>query len=55
MEKNRIALVTCYFKNNYGSQLQAYATEKIIKDMGYDYETINILGFKKVTVNAYGQ
>ena len=35
-----IGLVTCYFHHNYGSMLQAYATEMIMKKMGLPYETI---------------
>lgn len=35
-----IGLVTCYFHHNYGSMLQAYATEMIMQDMGLPYETI---------------
>ena len=38
----KIGLVSCYFKNNYGSQLQAYATQKILKEYGFDVETINV-------------
>ena len=38
----KIGLVSCYFKNNFGSQLQAYATQKILQDYGYDVETIDI-------------
>lgn len=35
-----IGLVTCYFHHNYGSMLQAYATEMIMKKMKLPYETI---------------
>jgi len=35
-----IGLVTCYFHHNYGSMLQAYATELIIEKMGLPYQTI---------------
>lgn len=35
-----IGLVTCYFHHNYGSMLQAYATEMIIERLGLPYETI---------------
>lgn len=35
-----IGLVTCYFHHNYGSMLQAYATEMIITRLGLPYETI---------------
>lgn len=35
-----IGLVTCYFHHNYGSMLQAYATEMIMEKMGLSFETI---------------
>lgn len=35
-----IGLVTCYFHHNYGSMLQAYATEMIMHKMGLTYQTI---------------
>ena len=38
----RVGLVTCYFKNNYGSMLQAYASQKILDDNNIPNETINI-------------
>lgn len=38
----KIGLVSCYFKDNYGSQLQAYATQKVLEDYGFRVETINI-------------
>lgn len=40
--KKKVAIVSCYFKHNYGSMLQAYATQKILDDMGIENETINI-------------
>lgn len=46
----KIGLVSCYFKYNYGSQLQAYATKKILDDMGIENEIINVdnnIDFKK--------
>jgi hypothetical protein len=42
-----IALITCYFQRNYGSQLQAYATQKLLDGMGIPNETIRIDGFRK--------
>ena len=48
MSKNKkIALVTCYFQHNYGSQLQAYATQMIFDKMNVANETIKIDGLKK--------
>lgn len=41
----KVALVTCYFKHNYGSMLQAYATQKALDELGIENETINISGF----------
>lgn len=35
-----IGLVTCYFHHNYGSMLQAYATEMIMKKLKLPYQTI---------------
>lgn len=39
-----IALVTCYFQPNYGSQLQAYATQMAFDKLGIANETIRIDG-----------
>ena len=46
----KVAIVSCYFKKNYGSMLQAYATQKVLDNMKIDNETINIeenIDFKK--------
>ncbi len=46
----KVGLVTCYFKNNYGSMLQAYATKKFLDNNNIPNETINIdsnIDFKK--------
>lgn len=43
---NKIALVTCYFQPNYGSQLQAFATQKFFDDIHVPNETIMIDGLK---------
>lgn len=40
--ENKVAIVSCYFKKNYGSQLQAYATQKILDELNIDNETIDI-------------
>ena len=45
MEK-KIALVTCYFQHNYGSQLQAFATQKFFDNINVPNETILIDGLK---------
>lgn len=38
----KVGIVSCYFKNNYGSMLQAYATQKILDENNIPNETINI-------------
>lgn len=40
----KTAIVSCYFQHNYGSMLQAYATQMVLDKLGYDNETINISG-----------
>lgn len=40
----KVAIVSCYFMENYGSMLQAYATQKILDDLGIENETICIDG-----------
>ncbi len=42
----KIALVTCYFQHNYGSQLQALATQMICDKLGWDNETVCIDGLR---------
>lgn len=41
----KVAIVSCYFQHNYGSMLQAYATQMALDKMGYANETINVTGF----------
>ena len=41
MEK-KVGIVSCYFKNNYGSALQAYATQHFLDSMNIENETINV-------------
>lgn len=41
MEK-KVGIVSCYFKHNYGSMLQAIATQKILDDWKIPNETINL-------------
>ena len=38
----KVGIVSCYFKNNYGSMLQAYASQKILDNNNIPNETINI-------------
>lgn len=46
MNTKPIALVTCYFQPNFGSQLQAYATQMAFEKLGVENETITIDGLK---------
>lgn len=39
------AIVSCYFIHNYGSMLQAYATQKVLDKLQIENETINVSGF----------
>lgn len=43
----KIGLVTCYFQPNYGSQLQAYATQEAVGKLGFEAETIRIDGLRR--------
>lgn len=38
----KVGIVSCYFKHNYGSMLQAYATQNILNNLNILNETINI-------------
>lgn len=38
----KVAIVSCYFKENYGSMLQAYATQKVLDNNNILNETIDI-------------
>lgn len=38
----KVGIVSCYFKHNYGSMLQAFATQKILDHWGIPNETINL-------------
>lgn len=42
----KVGIVSCYFKDNYGSMLQAYATKKILDNNNIPNETITIGGNK---------
>ncbi|WP_337793031.1 polysaccharide pyruvyl transferase family protein [Phocaeicola plebeius] len=48
----KLALVTCYFQPNYGSQLQAYATQLLFDKLNIPNETICIDGLKKKIKSA---
>ena len=45
MKMKKIAIVSCYFQHNYGSMLQAYATQMVLYKIGYENETIDVSGF----------
>ena len=52
----KIGIVSCYFKHNYGSMLQAYATQKVLDNMGLENETFEItsnIDFKKGKAQYY--
>lgn len=42
----RIGIITILKVNNYGAELQAYATQAVLKGMGYDAEIIDYLFYK---------
>ncbi len=49
-----VGIVSCYFINNYGSVIQAYATQKMLDELGIKNETINVSGFlKQITKKQY--
>lgn len=41
----KVGIVSCYFQHNYGSMLQALATQMALEKLGYENETIDISGF----------
>ena len=43
----KTVIVSCYFIHNYGSMLQAYATQKVLDKFKIENETINVDGFIK--------
>ena len=47
IQDKKIGIVSCYFKHNYGSMLQAYATQLILDRLNYECETIDITDFNK--------
>lgn len=46
MQDLRIGIITILKVNNYGAELQAYATQKVLQLMGYDAEIIDYLFYK---------
>lgn len=51
MQAKKLALITCYFQPNYGSQLQAYATQLLFDKMNIPNETVRIDGLRR-EINA---
>lgn len=45
-DNKRIGIITILKVNNYGAELQAFATQKILQMMGYDAEIIDYLFYK---------
>lgn len=43
----KISIVSCYFMNNYGSLLQAYALQEYLILQGHNVENINISGISR--------
>ena len=46
MRKKKVGIVTILKVNNYGAELQAYATQEFLKSMGYEAEIIDYLFYK---------
>ena len=44
MKDKKVAIVSCYFQHNYGSQLQAFATQQMLDDLGINNYTIDNSG-----------
>ena len=47
-KKKKIGIASCYYQDNYGSILQAFATQQVICKLGYDNETISVNGIKRI-------
>ena len=43
---NKVGIITILKCNNFGAELQAYATQKKLRLMGYDAEIIDMLYYK---------
>ena len=43
----KVGIVSCYFQPNYGSIIQALATQMALDKIGYENETIDISGFNR--------
>lgn len=52
MLMKKVGIVSCYFQHNYGSLLQAYATQMALDKLNIPNETIDISGFNGEIKNA---
>ena len=52
--KKKVSLITLQNVPNYGSVLQCYATERIIKQLGYEVETINYMPKRMTKIGMLG-
>lgn len=48
MKKKTVGIITILKVNNYGAELQAYATQKIMNLLGYDAEIIDYLYYRNL-------
>lgn len=46
MSKKKVGIITIVKVNNYGAELQAFATQRAMQNMGYDSEIIDYLFYK---------
>ena len=51
-EMKKLGIVSCYFQKNYGSILQAYATQKYFDEINIENETINISEINKEIISS---
>ena len=49
---NKVGLAVVTYMRNYGSYLQSFATQEVIKSLGYDTEVINIKGVEPIIGEA---
>lgn len=49
----KIAIVTIIDMINYGNRLQNYAMQEVLKEMGYEVETLIVLSAKRYIMNSF--
>ena len=49
MKKKTVGIITILKVNNYGAELQSYATQRIMNLMGYDAEIIDYLYYRNLS------